>query len=466
MARQKVVYTKLVWIASIAYFMQSLDATILHTALPSIANSIGGQALNMQAVIISYVMMVAVLSPLTGWLADRFGTRRVFSSAIIIFSLGSLLCACANSLPFMIAARSIQGIGGAMMMPVARLILLRAYPKDELLHVLNFVTIAGLIGPIAGPLIGGIITTYASWKWIFLINLPLGLIGLLVTYRDVPDFRQPTCQLDRKGCLLLSVGLLIFTFSLEQTNHRDGGLGLSLLLLLLGSLLLVLYVFHARQCGDPLFDLNIFRIKTFSIGVSSNLLTRLGVTCVPLMVPLMLQTALGHTPLYAGLLVFHMAIGALIIKPFIPAILNRWRYRKTLITANLVSGLLIGLLSVPVIHETSLLIAAVLFILGIANSIQFTAMNTLTLCDLSDHNASAGNTLLVICQLVALSFSLTLGAALLQIFQNVEGAPVMGFRYVFLCLGGLTWLSCILYLLLKNGDGHQLLEYDDVVEFK
>lgn len=465
MRSSKAVYSKLVWIASIAYFMQSLDATILHTALPSIAKRIGAPAFNMQAVIISYVMMVAVLSPLTGWLADRFGTRRIFSLAIIVFSLGSLLCACASSLNFMIVARSVQGIGGAMMMPVARLILLRAYPKDELLHVLNVVTVAGLIGPIAGPLLGGVITTYASWKWIFLINLPLGLIGLFVTYRDVPDFRKPTCALDRKGCLLLSLGLLIFTFSLEQTNHQDG-LGPSLLLLVLGSFLLFLYVLHARQCGSPLFDLAIFRIKTFSIGLSSNLLTRLGVTCMPLMVPLMLQTALGHTPLYAGLLVFNMAIGALLIKPFVPAILRRWRYRKTLITANLTSGFLIGLLSIPVIHTSALFSALVLFSLGIANSIQFTAMNTLTLCDLNEHNTSEGNTLLVICQMVALSFSLTLGAALLQIFQSVQSEPIMSFRYTFLCLSALTWFSCTLYLLLKPEDGKQMLKYDDVVEFK
>lgn len=463
--KSKILCSKLVWIASIAYFMQALDATILHTALPSIARGVDASPLNMQAIIISYVMMVAALSPLSGYLADRFGTRRIFALAIIIFSLGSLLCACAPSLNMMIVSRSIQGAGGAMMMPVARLILLRAFPKDELLRVLNYVTLAGLIGPVIGPLLGGVITTFSSWQWIFLINLPLGLIGLLFTYHDVPDFRKPAKRFDYMGCLLLSIGVLLVTYSFEQTNHGTD-LGLSLILLLWGCALLLFYFFHARKCDHPLFDLTVFRIKTFRLGVLSNLFTRLAVTCMPLMVPLMLQTALGYTPLAAGFMVFPIAVGAMSIKPVVPAILNRWRYPKTLMLATVASGLVIIALAFPMVYDSPWLIAGFLLLLGGLNSIQFTALNTLTLCDLDEHHASTGNTLLVICQLVALSFSLTLGAAVLQFFQGLDMPTLMSFCWLFVVLGGLTIASCMVFLALKASDGHQTLDYSGLIEFE
>lgn len=463
--KSKLLCSRLVWIASIAYFMQALDATILHTALPSIARGVGASPLNVQAIIISYVMMVAALSPLSGYLADRFGTRRIFALAIIVFSLGSLLCACAQSLNMMIVSRSLQGAGGAMMMPVARLILLRAYPKEELLRVLNYVTLAGLIGPIVGPLLGGVITTYFKWQWIFLINLPLGLAGLLFTYHEVPDFRKPARRFDYLGCLLLSVGLLLLTYSFEKTNHSTG-LGLSVLLLLLGCALLLFYILHARKCPHPLFDLAIFRIKTFRLGLMSNLFTRLGVTCMPLMIPLMLQTALAYTPLAAGLMVFPMAIGALSIKPLVPAILNRWRYRKTLMLATAASGLVIGALALPGVYASPIVIAVFLLLLGSLTSIQFTALNTLTLCDLGEQDASTGNTLLVICQLVALSFSLTLGAAVLQFFQGFDMTVVASFRWLFVALGIGTVVSCAILLSLKANDGHQTLDYSGIIDFE
>lgn len=276
------------WIAAMAFFMQALDATILNTALPAIAHSLNRSPLAMQSAIISYTLTVAMLIPVSGWLADRFGTRRVFIIAVSLFTLGSLACALSSSLTELVIFRVIQGIGGAMMMPVARLALLRAYPRSELLPVLNFVTMPGLVGPILGPVLGGVFVTWASWHWIFLINIPIGVIGILYARKYMPNFTTPRRRFDIGGFLLFGLSLVLFSSGIELFGEKIVATWQALAVIAVSLLLLVAYVRHARRYPTPLISLSLFKTHTFSVGIAGNLATRLGTGCVPFLMPLML----------------------------------------------------------------------------------------------------------------------------------------------------------------------------------
>lgn len=261
--------------------MQALDATILNTALPAIAHSLERSPLAMQSAVISYTLTVAMLIPVSGWLADRFGTRRVFIFAVSLFTLGSLLCALSPSLSFLVMSRVIQGVGGAMMMPVARLALLRAYPRSQLLPVLNFVTMPGLVGPILGPMLGGWLVTYATWHWIFLINIPIGLLGIFYARKYMPDFTTPKRPFDFLGFMLFGLSLVMISTGLELFGERVLASYISLGVFLGGFVMLAGYIAHARRRTQPLIGLDLFKTRTFSVGIAGNVASRLGTGCIP-----------------------------------------------------------------------------------------------------------------------------------------------------------------------------------------
>lgn len=288
------------WIAAMAFFMQALDATILNTALPAIAQSLNRSPLAMQSAIISYTLTVAMLIPVSGWLADRFGTRRVFMTAVSLFTLGSLACAMSGSLSELVIFRIVQGIGGAMMMPVARLALLRAYPRSELLPVLNFVTMPGLVGPILGPLLGGVLVTWASWHWIFLINIPIGVAGLFYARKYMPNFTTPRRRFDMPGFFLFGLSLVLFSSGMELFGERIVSTWMALAVIVGGLLLMMAYIWHARRHSAPLISLSLFRTRTFSVGIAGNIASRLGTGCVPFLMPLMLQVGFGYPAFIAG----------------------------------------------------------------------------------------------------------------------------------------------------------------------
>lgn len=289
------------WIAAMAFFMQALDATILNTALPAIAHSLNRSPLAMQSAIISYTLTVAMLIPVSGWLADRFGTRRIFTLAVSLFTLGSLACALSNSLPQLVVFRVIQGIGGAMMMPVARLALLRAYPRNELLPVLNFVAMPGLVGPILGPVLGGVLVTWATWHWIFLINIPIGIAGLLYARKHMPNFTTARRRFDITGFLLFGLSLVLFSSGIELFGEKIVASWIALTVIVTSIGLLLLYILHARRTPNPLISLDLFKTRTFSIGIVGNIATRLGTGCVPFLMPLMLQVGFGYQAFYCWL---------------------------------------------------------------------------------------------------------------------------------------------------------------------
>lgn len=269
------------WIAAMAFFMQALDATILNTALPAIAHSLNRSPLAMQSAIISYTLTVAMLIPVSGWLADRFGTRRVFMVAVSLFTLGSLACALSSSLSELVIFRVVQGVGGAMMMPVARLALLRAYPRSELLPVLNFVTMPGLVGPILGPVLGGVLVTWASWHWIFLINIPIGVAGILYARKYMPNFTTPRRKFDMTGFFLFGLSLVLFSSGMELFGEKIVATWIASAIIFCSIVLLLAYIRHARRHPTPLISLSLFKTRTFSVGIAGNLATRLGTGCVP-----------------------------------------------------------------------------------------------------------------------------------------------------------------------------------------
>ncbi|GHD97398.1 MFS transporter [Pseudocitrobacter faecalis] len=447
------------WIAAMAFFMQALDATILNTALPAIAHSLNRSPLAMQSAIISYTLTVAMLIPVSGWLADRFGTRRIFMIAVTLFTLGSLACALSTSLLELVIFRVIQGLGGAMMMPVARLALLRAYPRSELLPVLNFVTMPGLVGPILGPVLGGVLVTWASWHWIFLINIPIGITGLIYARKYMPNFTTPKRSFDMSGFLLFGLSLVLFSSGMELFGERIVASWIAFAIIGISILLLLAYIRHARRHPSPLISLSLFKTRTFSVGIAGNLATRLGTGCVPFLMPLMLQVGFGYPALIAGCMMAPTALGSILAKSTVTQVLRWLGYRKTLVGITLFIGVMIAQFSLQSPSMPIWMLILPLFVLGMAMSTQFTSMNTITLADLTDENASSGNSMLAVTQQLSISLGVAISAAVLRVYQGMEGSnTIEQFHYTFITMGGITVVSALMFMLLKPKDGRNLIK--------
>ncbi|MEO3381391.1 multidrug transporter subunit MdtD [Enterobacter soli] len=447
------------WIAAMAFFMQALDATILNTALPAIAHSLNRSPLAMQSAIISYTLTVAMLIPVSGWLADRFGTRKVFMLAVTLFTLGSLACALSTSLTQLVIFRVLQGVGGAMMMPVARLALLRAYPRSELLPVLNFVTMPGLVGPILGPVLGGVLVTWASWHWIFLINIPIGITGLLYARKYMPNFTTPKRSFDMGGFFLFGLSLVLFSSGMELFGEKIVATWIAVSIILSGILLLLLYIRHARRHPTPLISLSLFNTRTFSVGVAGNIASRLGTGCVPFLMPLMLQVGFGYPALIAGCMMAPTAMGSILAKSTVTQVLRWCGYRKTLVGVTVFIGLMIAQFSLQSAALPVWMLILPLFVLGMAMSTQFTSMNTITLADLTDENASSGNSVLAVTQQLSISLGVAVRAAVLRFYEGFDSAnTVEQFHYTFITMGALTVVSALVFMLLKPKDGRNLIK--------
>ncbi|NDJ55642.1 DHA2 family efflux MFS transporter permease subunit [Enterobacteriaceae bacterium 4M9] len=446
------------WIAAMAFFMQALDATILNTALPAIAQSLGRSPLAMQSAIISYTLTVAMLIPVSGWLADRFGTRRVFMLAVTLFTLGSLACALSNSLTELVIFRIIQGVGGAMMMPVARLALLRAYPRSELLPVLNFVTMPGLVGPILGPMLGGVLVTWASWHWIFLINIPIGVLGLIYARKYMPNFTAPRRGFDMTGFFLFGLSLVLISSGMELFGERIVASWMALTVVAGGFLLMLGYILHARRAASPLIALPMFKTRTFSVGIAGNIASRLGTGCVPFLMPLMLQVGFGYSALIAGCMMAPTALGSILAKSMVTQVLRRLGYRRTLVGITIFIGLMIAQFSLQSAMMPVWMLLIPLFVLGMAMSTQFTAMNTITLADLTDENASSGNSMLAVTQQLSISLGVAVSAAVLRFYESQgNSSTVEQFHATFITMGAVTIVSALVFMLLRAKDGRNLI---------
>ncbi len=448
---------------AVVIFMQMLDATILNTALPTMAQDLNQSPLNMQSAIISYALTLALVMPASGYLCDRYGTRKVFITALMLFVGGSVMCAAAHNLAALVVARIIQGLGGAMLVPVPRLVVLRAYDKSQLLQTMNYIIMPALLGPILGPVIGGYLVDYASWHWIFLINLPIGAGALWLSLNIMPDFYAPAGEkphFDTLGFILFAVGAVGLSLAVEMLSHRSG-YPFAAACLLVGAFGLYRFWLHARQDGDQsLYPPKLLLVRTFRIGILGNLISRLGMAAVPFLMPLLLQVAFGRSASTAGWTLAPIALAALLMKPAIKPLMSRFGYRTILIWNTRIIGSIIMLLALPDAATPLWLLIPLLFTLGLCNSLQYSSMNTLTIADLRPTQAGSGNSLMAVNQQLAISFGIALGAMLLNAFRNwPAAAPEIhdAFRYTFLIIGSITFASSWVFTRLHPRDGDNLV---------
>ena len=447
------------WLVAVAFFMQSLDTTILNTAVPAIAEAMNVTPLDMKSVLASYTLSLAVFIPISGWMADRFGTRRVFASAIGLFTLGSLLCGLSVDITMLVACRVLQGMGGAMMVPVGRMTMVRAFPKSELIRAMSFVSIPSLIGPMLGPISGGLIVHYLHWSVVFFVNIPVGLAGLYLVYRFLPDFREAnTHPIDIIGLILFGSGISLLSYVLEVFGENSlGAIEMAGLLVLSGTLLAG-YGIKATHSPFPLLQLGLFRLRTFRAAVCGSFFSRLGLGGLPFLFPLLYQIGLGYSPVESGLLVMPQAMAAMGLKVIVPTILARLGYRNVLVGNTLTLGVLIMLFATIDVGTPAWRIALQAFILGFFTSTQYTSMNTLVYADVNARQTSAASTIASTGQQMSISFGVASASLIAALFVPVSlrsepAALIHGVHQAFIILGLMTMASCVIFMTLKKNDG-------------
>src|SRR6202522_1092754 len=392
------------WLVAVALFMESLDTTILNTAVPAVAAALHVAPLSMKSVLASYTLSLAIFIPISGWMADRFGTRRVFAAAIGIFTLGSFLCGMSTNIHALVACRILQGCGGSMMVPVGRLTLVRAFAKSDLLRMMSFVSIPALVAPMLGPIAGGLIVGYLHWRFIFFLNIPIGLAGLILVYIHLPDYREISHPLDLVGLILFGSGIALLSYVLEIFGeHSLSTLEMSGLLAL-SAALLAGYGLHARTLSFPLLELKLFGIRTFRAAVSGSFFTRLGIGGVPFLLPLLYQVGLGFTPIESGLLVMPQAIAAMSMKMFMPRLLRKVGYRGVLISNTLILGALLMIFATIGLGTPVWVILLQAFLYGAFTSLQYTSMNTLVYADITEDDTSRASSIASTMQQMSISF--------------------------------------------------------------
>jgi EmrB/QacA subfamily drug resistance transporter len=447
------------WLVAVAFFMESLDTTILNTAVPAMARALNVAPLSMKSVLASYTLSLALFIPISGWMADRFGTRKVFASAIGLFTLGSVLCGISSNIHLLVGCRVLQGCGGAMMVPVGRLTLVRTFAKSELIQAMSFVAIPGLVGPMLGPIAGGLIVHYFHWRMIFFVNVPIGLIGLFLVYLHLPDYREEqTHPLDVLGLILFGSGIALLSYVLEVFGEHMLGMTEALGLFAMSLLLLAGYGIHASKAEYHLLRLSLFQIRTFRTAVTGSFVTRLGIGGIPFLLPLLYQVGLGFTPIQSGLLIMPQAMAAMSLKLSMPRILARFGYRGVLISNTVVLGLLILLFATIGVGTPAWLIVVQAFCYGFFSSLQYTSMNTLAYADIAEEQTSSASSIASTMQQMSMSFGVATASLVTALFipdRFRSNAPQMihGIHLALFVLGGLTVLSTIVFRELKSSDG-------------
>jgi EmrB/QacA subfamily drug resistance transporter len=453
------------WLVAVAFFLESLDTTILNTAVPVISSALKVAPLSMKSVLASYTLSLAVFIPISGWMADRFGTRRVFAAAIGLFTFGSCLCGLSSNIHTLVACRILQGCGGAMMVPVGRLTLVRAFAKSELIRAMSFVAIPALIGPMLGPLAGGLIVGYLHWRLIFFVNLPIGIVGLVMVFLHLPDYReQHTHPLDVVGLILFGSGVALLSYVLEIFGEHELSVREILGLLSLSLALITGYGLHASRTTYPLLQLGLFRIRTFSAAVAGSFFTRIGIGGVPFLLPLLYQIGLGFTPIQSGLLIMPQALAAMSTKALLPGLLTRLGYRNVLISNTVILGVLLMAFATIRVGTPLWLIALQAFAYGSFTSLQYTSMNTLVYADISDAQTSNASSIASTMQQMSMSFGVAAAGLGSAFFipagqQSSRTELIHGLHEAFLALGIFTVISMVTFRKLRSSDGSKVSQH-------
>jgi EmrB/QacA subfamily drug resistance transporter len=444
-------------IIATALFMENMDGTVISTSLPAIARDLHQDPIVLKLALTSYMLTLAVFIPASGWIADRFGARTVFCSAIVVFTLGSILCGASSSLPTLIAARVFQGLGGAMMVPVGRLVLLRSVPKSELVSAMAYLTVPALIGPVAGPPLGGFITTYFHWRWIFWINVPIGILGILLSLKFIHNLREEAVpRFDFRGFVLSGIGLLSLISGLSMIGRGIAPVWLVVAMVGIGALALWAYARHADQNEDAILDLKLLRIPTFYSGVIGGLIFRIGIGAMPFLLPLLLQIGFGLTPFASGSLTFATAAGALMMKFTAPTLLRWFGFRRTLVVNCLISGAFLAVCALFTPSTPHWLLLLTLLTGGFFRSLQFTALNAISYADIDLPRMSRATSFASVSQQMSGAIGVAVAAICVQSVQLGFGDPELQARDLslsFVMVAIISSLSFFIFAKLKPDAG-------------
>jgi EmrB/QacA subfamily drug resistance transporter len=456
------------WLVAVAFFMESLDSTILNTAVPAISHALGVAPLSMKSVLSSYTLSLAVFIPVSGWVAMRFGTRRVFASAIGLFTLGSLLCGLSTHIELLVGCRILQGCGGAMMLPVGRLTMVRTFAKSEYMRALSFVAIPGLIGPMLGPTIGGFLIEYFHWSVIFFVNIPIGLVGLWMVYRHLPDYREAqSYPLDVMGFVLFGAGIALLSYVLEVFGEHTLDVRQVLGLLAVSTLLLAAYGFNSVRIDQPMLRLSLFRLRTFRTSNIGSFVTRIGIGGIPFLLPLLFQVGFGFNAIQSGLLIMPLPFAAMSLRFLIPRLLRRFGYRRVLLADTACLGLTLALFAAVTVNTPPWVLVILVFGLGFQQSVLFTSLNTFSIADIVDSQASNATTISSTIQQLSLSFGIASASLVTAVFVpdrfHASAAELVhGIHLALLVLGAWMALSTLTFLRLRNSDGAAVSQYREL----
>jgi EmrB/QacA subfamily drug resistance transporter len=447
-------------IVATALFMENMDSTVIATSLPAIAADIGTSPLTLKLAITSYLLSLAVFIPASGWTADRFGARMVFSIAIAVFMVGSIGCALSSSVTDFVIARILQGLGGAMMTPVGRLVLLRSIDKSALVNAMAWVTVPALVGPVIGPPLGGFITTYFSWHWIFLINIPIGLLGIFMALRYIDPIRSEDPErFDLYGLVLAGIGLAGIAFGLSVAGLNLLPWTIVIALIAIGIISMTLYVIHARRTASPVLDFGLLRLPTMRASIVGGFLFRLGIGALPFLLPLLMQVGFGLSPFKSGLVTFSSAVGAMGMKTLAARIIKTFGFRNIMVINALVSSFFLGACALFTAATPLLLIMIILVVGGFFRSLQFTAINTVAYADVEPAQMSRATTLVSVNQQLALSAGVAVGAFSVEttmLVRHVSELSAADFAPGFIVVAIISTISAYFFYQMPADAGHQI----------
>jgi EmrB/QacA subfamily drug resistance transporter len=449
------------FIVSLAMLMEAVDATVINTAIPMMAKNLNVNPIDLKIALISYLLSLAIFIPISGWMADKFGIKRTFIAGLFIFTLSSFFCGAATNLPELVIARVFQGVGGSIMLPIGRLIIVRTYEKNELLIIMNKVVMIGALGMMLGPTLGGLITQHLSWRWIFFVNLPVGFLNIFLALYGLSEIKpQSIHRLDKIGFILFGLGLATLTFSLSAFSEKSIKLSHTILVLIISIILLGWYWVHSKKQTHPIINTKLFHFRTFCVATLGNLFARLGFGGLPFLIPLLLQIGFGYSPQLSGFLLAPTAIGVLVAKPISLYLLRIMGYKRYLITNTFIMGLTICSLFF-VVKETPLgILIFFTFVLGFLSALQYTGMNSIAYSEIDHSHYSSATSIMSTLQQFAQSFGVAFAAILIQFFSsyfNEFVISIQSLHYTFVTMGIVTLFSIIIFINLTAKDGAELL---------
>jgi EmrB/QacA subfamily drug resistance transporter len=453
-------------IVACALFMENMDSTVITTALPAIARDLSVDPIALKLALTAYLLSLAVFIPISGWMADRFGARTIFRAAIIVFTLGSAACGFAQGLHDLVFYRIIQGLGGAMMVPVGRLVVLRTIPKHELVAALTWLVIPALFGPMLGPPVGGFITTFLHWRWIFWINIPIGILGLVLASRYIENIREKNPPpLDKLGFVLSGIGLTGVAFGLTTFGQSLLSPWIASAILIIGAAFTYAFVLHARRIKAPLMNLKLLRLQTFRASVIGGSLFRIGIGAMAFLLPLLFQLGFGMTAFESGLLTFWGAIGAMLLRPTTPFILRRFGFKRVILLNALIAGVFIFAPAFFTPTTPHLVISAVILVGGFFRALQFSSVNSLAFADLENKQMSQGTSITSVAQQLSIAAGVAIAAMALDATRYVRGDLTIVFEDfgpAFMLVGVIAMSSALFFIWLPKNAGASLTAREEI----